>query len=74
MGEFGSTGLQYPTVPIKKIKDTSSSDFHYENSIQKKEINLSFFSAHMYLTMHFHIYLLTFLGLQWQVEGSVKTF
>ena len=73
MGEFGSTGLQYPTVPIKKLKIHLALIFILK-IVRKKEINLSFFSAHIYLTMHFHMYLLTFLGLQWQVEGSVKTF
>lgn len=48
MGEFGSTGLQYPTVPIKKIKDTSSSDFHSENSMKKGNKSVIFQCPHVF--------------------------
>lgn len=48
MGEFSSTGLQYPTVPIKKIKDTSSSDFHSENSTKKGNKSVIFQCPHIF--------------------------
>lgn len=57
MGEFGSTGLQYPTVPIKKIKDTSSSDFHSENSTKKGNKSVIFQCPHVFNNAFSYIYI-----------------